>query len=141
MNLPHFSRAYENWAPVVARVLFGGLFLMGAAFKIPGTQGFIMESGMTAAAGVPLATIAVALAFVLEVVLGVSLIVGWHVRNAAFVLAIFTLALALIFYRNFADPMVMGQFISHLGLIAGLLYISVYGAQYAAVKRDTLPHA
>jgi len=136
MALPHTSRVYENWAPVLGRVLFGGLFLMGAAFKIPGTSGYAMESAMTAAAGLPYASIFVALAFVLEVVAGVSLIIGWHARIAAFVLAIFTLALAIIFYSNFSNPQIMGEFISHLGLIAGLLYISVYGARYAAVKRD-----
>jgi putative oxidoreductase len=140
MRLPIYSRAYENWAPVVGRVLFGALFLMGAAFKMPGTQGFLMESGMTAAAGVPYAHIAVALAFVLEVVAGLALIVGCHARAAAFTLAIFTLALAIIFYSNWSDPMIMGQFVSHLGLIAGLLYISVFGATYAAVRKDALPN-
>ncbi|MEJ0053309.1 MAG: DoxX family protein [bacterium] len=139
MNLPHCSRAYEAWVPVVARVIFGGLFLMGAAFKIPMTSGFAGEAAMTAAAGVPFATPAVFLAFILEVVLGVALIIGWHARTAGFLLAIFTLILALVFYRDFSNPMIMGQFVSHLGLIAGLLYISVYGAQHVAVRRDVLP--
>lgn len=112
------------------------MFLMGAAFKAPGTQGFVMESGMTAAMGVPYASIFVALAFLLEVVGGVCIIIGWHTRAAAFVLAAFTLALALIFYTNFSDQMVMGEFISHLGLIAGLLFVSVYGAQSVAVRKD-----
>ncbi len=136
MALPNYSRAYQNWAPVLGRVLFGLLFLMGAAFKIPGTGGFTAEAAMTAAAGVPFATIAVALAFLLEVVAGLALIVGWHARNAAFVLAVFTLALALIFYHDFSNQMQMGEFVSHLGLIAGLLYVSVYGARHAAVKKD-----
>ena len=133
--IPHTSW-YEKWAPVLGRILMGGLFLMGAAFKIPGTSGFTMEAGMTAAAGVPFATIAVALAFVLEVVGGLAIILGWHARIAACLLAVFTLALAIIFYSNFSNPMVMGEFISHLGLIAGLLFISVYGAKTVAIKRD-----
>jgi putative oxidoreductase len=137
MNLPPFSRSYEQWAPVAARVIFGALFLMGASFKIPGTEGFLMEVGMTAAVGVPFATVAVFLAFLLEVVAGVALIIGWQARRAGFVLALFTLALAFIFYGNLSDPMIMGQFISHLGLVAGLLYVSVYGARYAAVKKDS----
>lgn len=137
MTLPPFSRSYENWAPVVARVVFGALFLMGASFKIPGTEGFLMETGMAAAMGVPFATVAVFLAFVLEVVAGLALIIGWQARRAAFVLAVFTLALAFIFYGNVSDPMVMGQFVSHLGLVAGLLYISVYGARHAAVRKDS----
>lgn len=136
MTLPPYSSWYVRWAPVLGRVLFGLLFLAGAAFKIPGTAGFTAEAGMTAAAGVPFATIAVALAFLVEVICGVSLIIGWHARNAALVLAVFTLALALIFYNDFSNPEIMGMFISHLGLIAGLLFVSVYGARQFAVSRD-----
>lgn len=137
MTLPPFVRSYEHWAPVVARVVFGAMFLMGASYKIPGTEGFLVESGMTAAAGIPFATVAVFLAFVLEVVAGIALVIGWQARRAGFVLAVFTLALAFIFYGNLADPMVMGQFVSHLGLVAGLLYVSVYGARHAAVRKDS----
>lgn len=136
MHLPPYSRAYENWAPVLGRVILGGLFLMGASMKIPGTEGFVMEAGMTAAAGFPFATVAVFLAFVLEVLGGLALIVGFQARRAALLLALFTLLLAFVFYRDFSDPMIMGQFVSHLGLIAGLLFVSVYGARHAAVSKD-----
>ena len=138
MSIPHL-RAYEHWIPVIARVLFGFQFLMGAAFKIPGTASFFMEVGMTGAAGVPLPTIAVALAFVLEACGGLALIVGWHAREAALLLAAFALALACIFFHNFADQMQMSEFISTIALMAGLLYVSVYGAQHAALRKDTLP--
>jgi putative oxidoreductase len=136
MAIYPYSRAYEKWAPVVARVVFGCQFLMGAFYKLPGTAGFAAEAGMTAAAGVPLATPLVALAFVLEVVGGLALILGWHARRAAFVLAIFTVALGFIFYNNWSDPMTMGMFISHLGLAAGLVFVSVYGAKSVAISRD-----
>ncbi len=141
MISPSLVRAYEHWAPFLARVLFGGLFLMGAAFKIPMTAGFANEVAMTAATGFPLAMIAVFLAFILEVVAGVSLVIGWRVRLFGFLLAGFTLILAFVYDRDFSNPMVMGQFISHLGLIAGLLYLSVYGAQHVAVRKDALPQA
>jgi putative oxidoreductase len=136
MALPHFSRPYETWAPFVARLIFGGQFLLGASFKIPGTAGFAGEVAMSAQMGLPYTAIFVALAFLLEVVCGVALIIGWHTRHAAMVLAVFTLALAIIFYGNLSDPMTMGMFVSHLGLIAGLLYVSVYGAQKVAVQKD-----
>ena len=136
MKLPHFSRSYQQFAPLVARVIFGGMFLMGAAFKIPGTAPFLGEVGMSAAQGLPFAMIFVALAFLLEVVCGIAVIVGWHTRHAAFVLAVFTAALTFIFHSDFADMNSIGQFVSHLGLIAGLLYVSVYGAQSFAVSKD-----
>ncbi|KND49377.1 MAG: putative membrane protein [Parcubacteria bacterium C7867-008] len=138
MIFPNRTRVYEQWAPVIARIILGAMFLMGASFKIPGTGGFGMETQMTADAGVPFAMIAVLLAFIIEVVAGLCLVVGYHAREAAFILAGFTLILAFVFYRNFADPMTMGQFVSHLGLIAGLIYVSVYGAQHVAVRRDLI---
>ena len=130
------SRAYENWAPVLGRVLMGGLFLFAATMKIPGTATFAMEVGMTAAAGVPFASVAVTLALILEVVGGLALILGWKTRFFAFLLTLFVALLTVLFHMNFgADPMAVGMFVNHLGLLAGLLYISVYGARHCAVDK------
>lgn len=128
-----YSRAYETWAPFAARLIFGFQFLVGALFKV---TWHAAEVGQTAAVGVPFAEVAVWLAFVLELGAGIALIVGYRVRTVAFVLALYVLLLALLFYNQVTDPMIMGQFISHLAFIAGLLYVSVYGAQHVAVKKD-----
>jgi putative oxidoreductase len=136
MTLPYQSRAYVVWAPFVARLIFGFQFLLGALFKILGHS---MEVAQTAAVGVPFPEVAVWAAFVFEVIAGVALIIGWKVRPVAFLLALYVLLLAVLFYRNVADLMIMGQFVSHLGFIAGLLYVSVYGAQHVAVKKDSFP--
>lgn len=134
-SIPH-TRWWEVGAPVVARIIIGGQFLMGAMYKIPGSQGFTMEVGQSAAMGMSYASLYVTIAFALEVVCALAIILGWHARAAACVLAFFTLALAIIFYGNLSDPMTMGMFVSHMGLIAGLLFISVYGAKNFAVRKD-----
>lgn len=139
MTLPHLTPVYEAWAPVIARLIFGGMFLMGAFFKIPGTESFAMQVGMSGAVGIPFPMIAVTLAFILEALAGLALMVGWHTRTAAFLLAGFTALVALFFYRDLADQTQFGMFMSCLGLIAGLLYVSVYGAQNASVKTCPLP--
>jgi putative oxidoreductase len=133
-------RAYENWAPVVARVIFGLQFLLAASFKIPGTIGYQAESAYAGAAGLPFAGFFVGVAFLLEVLAGVSLILGWQVRRMAFLLSGYVLLIALLFYRNVADPAMLGQFVSHLGLIAGLTYVAVYGAQHFALSKDPGKH-
>ncbi|MDB5194892.1 MAG: LysR family transcriptional regulator [Parcubacteria group bacterium] len=135
MMIP-YTRAYEHWAPFLARLIFGFQFLLGALFKVLAHP---MEVAQTAAVGVPFPEVAVWLAFAFEVIAGIALIVGWKVRPIALLLALYVLLLALLFYRNIADPMIMGEFVSHLGFIAGLLYVSVYGAQHAAVRKDVLP--
>jgi putative oxidoreductase len=131
-----YSRSYEHWAPAVARWIFGLQFLIGAAFKV---MWHSAEVAQTAAVGVPLPEIAVWLAFIFEIVAGLALILGWKVRPIALLLALYVLLLAVLFYRNVADPMTMGMFISHLSFIAGLLYVSVYGAQHVAIKKDAPP--
>lgn len=139
MTLPHFSPVYERWVPVLVRIVFGLVFLMSAFFKIPGSESFSMQVAMSGTAGIPFPFVAVILAFVLEVIAGVALVIGWQTRTAAIALAVFVALIAAFFYRNLADQMVFAGFMSCVTQIAGLLYISVYGAQYAAVKRDPLP--
>ncbi|MBY0110636.1 DoxX family protein [Patescibacteria group bacterium] len=140
MTLPHLTRPYEQWAPVVARVLFGALFLYSAFYKIPGTETFAGQVEMSAAVGIPFAMIAVTLAFIVEVGAGIALIVGYNSRTAAAVLIVFTALIAVFFGRDLSDQMQMMTFFSCLQIIAGLLYVSVYGAQKAAVGTCPLPH-
>ncbi|MCE9644119.1 DoxX family protein [Candidatus Parcubacteria bacterium] len=127
---------YRNWAPVLARLIFGATFLMAAYYKIPGTESFTMEVNMSAAAGIPFPLVAVFLAFLLELFGGLALVFGVWTRVAAFLLAPFVLLIALFFFRNLADQAQFGMFMSCMGLIAGLLYVSVYGARHAAVSKD-----
>lgn len=112
------------------------LFLFAAMGQFPGSSSYAGQVRLSAYYGVPFPELAVTLAFLLEIVAGVALVIGWHTRLAAAVLIPYTLLLALIFYHNFSDPKQLGAFASHLALIAGLLYISVYGARHFAVQRD-----
>jgi uncharacterized membrane protein YphA (DoxX/SURF4 family) len=45
----------------------------------------------------------------------------------SFLLAGFVMLLAVIFYHNWSDQMQFGMFVSHLGLTAALLLLSVHG--------------
>ncbi len=139
MKLPHFSATYENIASASARIILGLVFLMSAAFKIPGTAMFAMQVEMSGAAGIPLPLAAVALAFMLELLGGIALVIGWHTRTAAVLLAGFVMLIAFFFYRNLSDQAVFAQFMSCVTLASALVYLSVYGAQTLAVKKDPLP--
>lgn len=134
-----YSKVYENWAPVIGRLFFGALFLYAAYGKIPGTESFQMSVGYSEKLGLPFPELAITLAFILEIIAGGALIIGYKTRLASFALTLYTVLLTLIFHTSFSDKMATGFFMSHLGLIAGLLYISVYGARYASVKKSVLP--
>lgn len=137
MQLPHHNPLYVKWAPVIARIIFALTFLMSAFYKIPGTESFAMQVEMSGSVGIPLPFVAVTLAFILEVIAGIALLIGWHTRTAAILLAGFVFLVALFFYRDWSNQATFGLFISCLLEIAGLLYISVYGAESVAIKRDT----
>ncbi len=132
----HKSPAFERWAPFVARLMLSATFLMSAVGKIPGTEMFKMEVEMSGVAGLPFPAVMITLALILEVITCVMLIIGWHVRTAAILLAGFTFLIALTFVRDLSDQMQMTIFFSCMNLIAGLFYVAVYGAKSIAIKPD-----
>jgi putative oxidoreductase len=137
MSYPPFNPIYEQWAPFLGRLILGGAFVFGALWKIPGTEMFAMQVGQTAAVGWPLATISVSLAFILEAVGGLALILGWKTRFFALVFVLYVALLTVLFnLPDMSDPMSIGTFVNHLIFIAGLLYVSVYGAKSIAIKAD-----
>ncbi len=119
------SRAYEMGATWIARIFLAAQFGVAAYFKIIGFSG---EAAMTASVGVPFATVAVGAALVLEIVGVIALLSGVMIRQVSLVLALYVALLAVLFYHNWADQMSFGFFMSHLGLVAALLYVSVFGA-------------
>lgn len=139
MTLPHLTPQYERWAPFIARLIFGAAFLLSAFYKFPGSDSFNMQVGMTAEAGLPLASLLVTLAFILEIVAAIALIIGWHARTAAAALGVFILIIAFVFFRDVSDPAQFPMFMTCLELTAGLIYVSVYGAQSVAVKKCQMP--
>lgn len=134
----HESRGFEHWAPVLGRILLGALFLVPGIMKITGFAGTV---AFTASVGVPFPTIAVILAIIIEVGAGALLILGIWSRVAAWVLFLFLIPVTMYFHTGFAeDPSQMTQFLKNLGIMGGLLYVSVYGAQIGALKKCKMPH-
>jgi putative oxidoreductase len=63
-----------------------------------------------------------------EVAGGLAVILGWHARLAAFLLAGFSLLSGLLFHGNFAEPMQMILFMKNVALAGGFLMIVSLGA-------------
>ena len=109
----------------VGRLLIAALFLISGFGKIamPAlTQGFI------ASAGLPFPLLAYLVAIVIEVGGGILLILGYQSRIVASVMAVFTVAAALSFHRNFADQNAMAHFLKNVAITGGLLQIVALGA-------------
>jgi putative oxidoreductase len=112
----------NNAIVLLARLFLAHIFLLAGFGKITGyagTQGY-MES-----MGVPGALLL--LVIVLEIGGGLALIVGLFTRWAALALALFCVAAAVIFHRNFADQIQMIMFMKNFAMAGGLLLLYVHG--------------
>ena len=116
----------------VARILLSLIFVTSGIGKISayaGTQQY-ME-----AMGVP--GVLLPLVIALEVLGGLAVMVGWHTRVAAFLLAGFSLLSAVLFHANFGDQMQMIMFMKNLSIAGGFLLIVSLGAgAYALDNRS-----
>jgi putative oxidoreductase len=63
-----------------------------------------------------------------EVIGGVAALFGFKTRLSAIVLALFTLAAALVFHRDMSNEQVLGHFLSNLAIAAGLFEMALVGA-------------
>lgn len=113
----------QTIAAPAGRVLISLMFVyygLNKLFGYAGTQGY-ME-----AMGVPGALLPLVIAT--EVLGGLAVMLGWHTRVAAFLLAGFTLLSALLFHANFGDQAQMINFMKNVAIAGGFLMIVAYGA-------------
>ena len=122
MNIDKTFDLYGPYLDVLARLLIAAIFWLSAIAQIQdfaGTQGF-MESK-----GIPGILLPVVIA--LEIAGSFAVIAGWKVRIFSFLLAGYTLLAALYFHNNWSDPMHYYSFLKNLGMVGGLLFLTVNG--------------
>jgi len=119
----HIMQAFQSLAAPLGRVLISLIFVTSGLNKMAnfaGTQAY-MES-----AGVP--GMLLPLVIAVELLGGLAVILGWHTRLAAFLLAGFSLVSGILFHANFGDQMQTIMFMKNLGLAGGFLMIVALGA-------------
>jgi putative oxidoreductase len=107
------------------RVLIALIYLFSGVGKIlaPGaTQAYI------ASAGLPMPLLAYLLAIVIEVVGGILLVIGFRTRIVASLMAIYTIAAALGFHRDFSNQDQLIHFLKNISMTGGLLQVVAFGA-------------
>jgi putative oxidoreductase len=122
-----------NYLPLLGRVFIGLPFLMSGVGKI---AAYGTTIAYITSVGLPLAPLGWAVAIILEVGGGLSLLLGFRVRPVALGLAVFTLATAILFHHNFADQNQMIHFLKDIMIAGGLMLIAHFGAgQYSLDAR------
>lgn len=116
-------QTFQSLAAPAGRVLISLMFVTSGFNKLvnyAGTQAY-MES-----AGVPGMLLPAVIA--VELLGGLAIILGWHTRLAAFLLAGFCLLSAFLFHADFSDPMQSILFMKNLAIAGGFLVIVSHGA-------------
>ena len=118
---------WRAYAVFVGRILFAGVFLMGAGFKFAGMGN---TATYIAAAGFPFSYALAWVAAIFEIGLVICLLSGAYFTEACLVAAIYVLFLGVVFHgpaRWTANPGDFGYFVDHFTFIAGLLFAAAHG--------------
>jgi putative oxidoreductase len=113
----------EQLLNIAARLLMAQIFILSGWSKIAAygsTQQYFAKLGIPGAV--------VPLAILIELGGGLALLFGIKTRWVAAVLALFTVATALVAHSNFADQMQMINFMKNLAMAGGLLLFVKHGA-------------
>ncbi len=108
---------------VLGRIFLSTIFLLEGINKIfnyEGTIEFMESFNVPEFLAIP--------TIILEILFPLLLIIGYQTKISALVLAIFTLATALIFHTDFTNQMQLISFLKNFAIAGGFLIIFVNGA-------------
>lgn len=131
----------ERWRDeliLLGRVLMMLLFLISGWGKL---TGFSTTVGYMGTVGAPMPMLAAIIAVIMEFGVGIALLIGFWTRPLALLMALFVLGTALIAhtYWNVEGAMQtanMVQFYKNLGIMGGLILLSVTGAGKYALQKS-----
>jgi putative oxidoreductase len=110
--------------PLVARILLTPLFFVGGYQKLMNVGG---TAGYFGKLGLPMPDLLVWLVIATELVGGLLILIGWKTRLVAWIMAIFTVAAAVIGHKFWVDPSQATQFLKNLGIAGGFLMLAYAG--------------
>ena len=110
---------------LLGRILLSVIFLLSGFGKLTAIAG---TAGYFGSLGLPMPTVTAIAVGLIEFIGGLAILVGFRTRIAAWVLAIFTVASALIAHTGWADQMQMISFMKNLAIAGGFLVLASSGA-------------
>ena len=115
----------NRYLPLLGRVMIGAPFMLSGLGKLMAHDATV---GYIGSVGLPLPQVGWLIALLVEIGGGALLISGFRGRLVALIMALFALATAIFFHRNFADQNQMIHFLKNVMLAGGLLQIVYFGA-------------
>ena len=113
-----------NFIDLVGRVFISSVFLLSGYNKI-----FSFDATMSWMEGFGVPGFLLWPTIILEILLPLFIIIGYQTKLSATVLAIFSLATAIIFHSDFNNQMQIIAFLKNLCLAAGFMFIAIHGTK------------
>ncbi|MEZ2330029.1 DoxX family protein [Mesorhizobium sp. RCC_202] len=110
---------------LIGRVLLAVIFLLSGFGKLTAISGTAAYFG---AMGLPVPTATAVIVGLIELLGGLAVLLGFQTRIAAWVLAIFTIATALVAHTGWADQNQMIHFLKNVAITGGFLLLASSGA-------------
>lgn len=119
----------QNVTVLAGRILLGLLFVLSGFGKIAGFDGTV---GYIASQHLPVPSVIAVLTILVELGGGLALVTGFYTRQAALVLAAFTLLAGFVFHAFWAAPeaakmMQQINFLKNLSIAGGMLVLAAFG--------------
>ena len=137
------SRLASDYCPLAGRILLSIVFFNSGLEKIFAWGKF---AAMTAAKGIPLPEVALALTIALVLAGGAMILTGWHARCAALALFVWMIPTTLLFhnYWAFDGAAAVNQFnhfLKNVSIMGALLLIVAFGPGRFSAGVRTATHA
>ncbi|MEA3118616.1 MAG: putative oxidoreductase [Paraburkholderia sp.] len=136
------TRPVDSGVIFIARIALAVLFLWSGVMKLLGYAGFV---GYLHSKGVPFVQIAAPIATAVEALGGLLLVVGLKVRPLALVMAVYTVAAAVLGHDfwNVTDAALQRDMVIHfwknIGMAGGFLLLFVTGAARISIDGARAP--
>lgn len=120
----------KSYVPTLARLLLAVMFLPAGLMKLTYVDGFtayLTSGGLPAFLAWP--------SILFEILLGLSMLLGFQTRIMAFLGAGFCVVAALLYHLHPADQMQMTMFYKNLGVTAGFLMLFAHGGGKLALDK------
>ena len=111
-----------NFIDFLGRVFISSVFLFSTYNKI-----FNFDSTVAWMEGFGIPGLLLWPTILLEIILPIMIIVGYKTQIAASLLAIFSIATALIFHLDFSNQMQVIALLKNFGLAGGFMFIAIHG--------------
>lgn len=110
---------------LLGRILLAVIFLLSGFGKLTAITG---TAGYFGSLGLPAPTATAVIVGLIELLGGLAIVVGFQTRIVAWVLAIFTVATALVAHTGWADQSQMINFLKNLAIAGGFIALANAGA-------------